>query len=133
MHHLCKWKVKGGIKSSDDDIDDDDVVHADGDDVVDVHDDGDDDVDADDQHHLCKWKGEGGVKSSNLSATRGTHGVRKMRRKSWKLGFSKYGHGSADFYALSVNWWYLSHLSIYARLIYLMTNYLHDTRELIPR
>ena len=95
--------------SSDDDIDDDDVVHTDGDDVVDVH---------DDQHHLCKWKGEGGVKSSNLSATRGTHGVRKMRRKSWKLGFSKYGHGSAGFYALSVDWWYLSHLSIYA-LLYL--------------
>ena len=133
MHHLCKWKVEGGIKSSDDDIDDDDVVHADGDDVVDVHDDDDDDVDGDDQHHLRKWKGEGGVKSSNLSATRGTHGVRKMPRKSWELGFSKYGHGSAGFYALSVDWWYLSHLSIYALLIYLMTNYLHDTRELIPR
>ena len=45
MHHLCNWKVEEGIKSSDDDIDDDDVVHADGDDVVDVHDDGDDVVD----------------------------------------------------------------------------------------
>ena len=104
MHHLCKWKVKGGIKSGKDDVAaDDDVVDAD---------------DGDDQHHLRKWKGEGGVKSSNLSATRGTHGVRKMRRKSWKLGFSKYGHGSAGFYALSVDWWYLSHLSIYA-LLYL--------------
>ena len=120
MHHLCKWKVKGGIKSSKDDVDADydDVADATDDDVVDVDDDDDDDVDADDQHHLCKWKGEGGVKSSNLSATRGTHGVRKMRRKSWKLGFSKYGYGSARFYALSVNWWYLSHLSIYA-LLYL--------------
>ena len=120
MHHLCKWKVKGGIKSSKDDVDADydDVVDADDNDVVDVVDadydnivdaDADDDyvadvVDADDQHHLCKWKGEGGVKSSNLSATRGTHGVRKMPRKSWKLGFSKYGYGSAGFYALSVNW-----------------------------
>ena len=47
--------------------------------------------------------------------------------------FSKYGRRQPGFYAPSVIQWYLSNLSISALLIYLMTNYLSDTRKLIAR
>ena len=131
MHHLCKWKVKGGIKSSKDDVDADydDIVDDADDDVVDADD--DDVLDADDQHHLRKWKGEGGVKSSNLSATRGTHGKR-CGEKAGNWDFPNMVTAQlGSMPSLSTG----GICPIYPSMpsfIYLMTNYLHDTSELIP-
>ena len=54
-------------------------------------------------------------------------------KKSNFLLFQIWALALPGFYAPSVIQWYLSNLSISALLIYLMTNYLSDTRKLIVR